>query len=129
MFQEIVLPRLKLLFSSLDAICMLHICGETSLILNLMKETGADVLSLDQCMNLKAVRDIVPGAVIGGNVDPINSLMMGDPKIVAEDTLNCLRTAGVEKYILMSGCGIPPEASIENIKTMFKTLKEYGLGD
>lgn len=129
MFKEIVLPRLQLLFSSLNAICMLHICGETSLILNLMMKTGADVLSLDQCMDLKAAREMVPNAVIGGNVDPINSLMMGDPKIVEEDTLNCLRTAGVEKYILMTGCGIPPEASIENIKTMFKTLKEYGLGD
>ncbi|MFC1863141.1 uroporphyrinogen decarboxylase family protein [Thermodesulfobacteriota bacterium] len=129
MFREIVLPRLQLLFSSLNAICVLHICGETSLILNLMTETGADILSLDQCMDLKAVREMIPNAVIGGNVDPINSLMMGDPRTVEEDTLNCLRTAGVDKYILMSGCGIPPEASIENIKTMFKTLKEYGLGE
>ena len=95
----------------------------------MMAETGAEVLSLDQCMNLQEAREKAPESVIGGNVDPIESLMMGDAEKVAQNTLNCLTSAGTNKYILMSGCGIPPEAPLENIQAMIKTAHEYGLGD
>jgi uroporphyrinogen-III decarboxylase len=53
---------------------------------------------------------------------------MGSRQQVVDDTLNCLRTAGTTKYVLMSGCGVPPHASLENVKTMIQTAVEYGLG-
>jgi len=93
-----------------------------------MSETGADVLSLDQCMGLTESRTTVPDAVLGGNVDPIQSLLMGTREQVEKDTLNCLRTAGTNRYILMSGCGVPPNTPVENLKTMVETGKAYGLG-
>ena len=93
-----------------------------------MGKTGADVLSLDQCMELAASRKTFPDAVLGGNVDPVKSLLMGTRKQVEKDTLNCLRTAGTSRYILMSGCGVPPNTSVENLKTMVETGKAYGLG-
>jgi MtaA/CmuA family methyltransferase len=128
-FKDLILPRLRKFFSEIDVPCVLHICGDTSPILRMMAETGADVLSLDQCMNLQEAREKVPESVIGGNVDPIESLMMGDAEKVAQNTLNCLMSAGTNKYILMSGCGIPPEAPLENIQAMIKTAHEYGLGN
>jgi uroporphyrinogen decarboxylase len=93
-----------------------------------MSETGADVLSIDQCMELTESRKTVPEAVLGGNVDPIQSLLMGTREQVEKDTLNCLRTAGTNRYILMSGCGVPPNTPVENLKTMVETGKAYGLG-
>ena len=128
MFRELVLPRLQSLISHLDVPCILHICGDTSPILSIMHETGADVLSLDQCMGLTASRKTVPEAVLGGNVDPIQSLLMGTREQVEKDTLNCLRTAGTSRYILMSGCGVPPNTPVENLKTMVETGKAFGLG-
>ena len=129
MFRELVLPRLQSLISHLDVPCILHICGDTSPILSIMHETGADVLSLDQCMGLTASRKTVPEAVLGGNVDPIQSLLMGTREQVEKDTLNCLRTAGTSRYILMSGCGVPPNTPVENLKTMVETGKAYRLGN
>jgi uroporphyrinogen decarboxylase len=79
-------------------------------------------------MDLSQSRDLVPEAVLGGNVDPINSLLMGTREQVVEDTLNCLRTGGINRFILMSGCGVPPATSIENLRAMVKTAIDYGLG-
>jgi len=128
MFRELVLPRLQSLINHLDVPCILHICGDTSPILSSIGETGADVLSLDQCMGLTESRKTVPDAVLGGNVDPVQSLLMGTREQVEKDTLHCLRSAGTSRYILMSGCGVPPNTPVENLKTMVETGKAYGLG-
>lgn len=128
MFKQIVLPRLQHLLRNLDVPCILHICGDTSPILRFMGETGADVLSLDQCMEFTASRGTVPEAVLGGNVDPVQSLLMGTRELVEKDTLNCLRTAGTRRFVLMSGCGVPPNTPVENLKTMVETGKAFGLG-
>ena len=128
MFRKFVLPRLQWLFSKLEVPCILHICGDTFPILGLMAESGADVLSLDQCMDLSASRAKVPEAVLGGNVDPVGSLLMGTPEQVAQDTRHCLHAAGTNRFILMSGCGVPPHTPVENLKAMVETAKTYGLG-
>lgn len=127
-FRQFVLPRLQTITNKLDVPCILHICGDTAPALDSIGQTGADVISLDQCMNLAESRSTLPGAVLGGNVDPINSLLNGNPEQIAEDTLNCLRTAGTSRFILMSGCGVPPGTPVEKVSAMVKTAKAYGLG-
>lgn len=128
MFRELVLPLLRRLTGSLDVPCILHICGDTSLIVDTMAQTGAAVLSLDQCMDLRKTREKAPKAVLGGNVDPSGTLAFGSREQVVEDTLKCLHAGGKRGFVLMTGCGIPPSASVENVKTMISTAKEYGLG-
>jgi MtaA/CmuA family methyltransferase len=127
-FRQFVLPRLQTIIGQLEVPCILHICGDTSPVLDSIGQTGADVISLDQCMNLAESRSTLPGAVLGGNVDPINSLLIGSREQIAEDTLNCLRTAGTRRFILMSGCGVPPATPVEKVAVMVKTAKDYGLG-
>lgn len=127
-FRKFVLPRLQTIIGKLEVPCILHICGDTLPVLDRIGQTGADVISLDQCMNLAESRSTLPGAVLGGNVDPINSLLNGSQEQIAEDTLNCLRTAGTSRFILMSGCGVPPGTPLEKVAAMVKTAKAYGLG-
>jgi uroporphyrinogen-III decarboxylase len=38
------------------------------------------------------------------------------------------RTGGINRFVLMSGCGVPPATSIENLRAMVKTAIDYGLG-
>jgi MtaA/CmuA family methyltransferase len=127
-FRKFVLPRLQTINRKLEVPCMLHICGDTSPVLDAIGQAGADVVSLDQCMNLAESRSTLPHAVLGGNVDPINSLLNGSQEQIAEDTLNCLRTAGTRGFVLMSGCGVPPRTPVENVVAMVETAKNYGLG-
>jgi uroporphyrinogen-III decarboxylase len=55
-------------------------------------------------------------------------LLNGNRDQITTDTLNCLRTAGTNRFILMSGCGVPPGTPVEKVATMVQTAKAYGLG-
>ncbi len=125
MFRRFVLPRLQKIFNELKALSILHICGDTTSLLEIMTQTGATVLSLDQCMDLAEARAAIPKAVLGGNVDPVNSLLMGTKEQVKADTIRSLSRGGLGRFILMSGCGIPPKTPVENIETMVLTATEY----
>jgi len=127
-FRKFVLPRLQMIIRKLEVPCILHICGNTAPVLDAIGQSGADVVSLDQCMNLAESRSTLPDAVLGGNVDPVLSLLYGSREQIAADTLNCLCTAGTRRFILMSGCGVPPGAPVENVKAMVETTKNYRLG-
>lgn len=127
-FHKLVLPRLQAITRKLEVPCVLHICGDTFPLLEDIGQTGADVISLDQCMDLAESRSMVPDAVLGGNVDPINALLYGSQEQIEENTINCLQTAGVRHFVLMSGCGVPPGAPLENVAAMVKAAKAYGLG-
>ncbi len=128
MFRRFVLPRLQRLTQELPAPCILHICGNTAPLLEPMAHSGADVLSLDQCMDLSAARAASPGVSLGGNVDPVDALLMGTKEKVAEAARKCLQKAGTARFVLMSGCGIPPASPIENVRAMVCAAEEYGLG-
>ena len=127
-FRKFVLPRLQAITGKLDVPCVLHICGDTSPLLEDIGQAGADVISLDQCMNLAESRSMVPDAVLGGNVDPINALLYGSQEQIEENTINCLQTAGIHHFVLMSGCGVPPGTPLESVAAMVKAAKSYGLG-
>jgi MtaA/CmuA family methyltransferase len=127
-FLKLVLPRLQAITRKLEVPCMLHICGDTSPVLDGIGKAGADVISLDQCMNLAESRSMLPDAALGGNVDPINSLLNGNQEQIIAETLNCLHTAGSQRFVLMSGCGVPPATPLENLVAMVETAKAYGLG-
>ncbi|MDZ7698838.1 MAG: uroporphyrinogen decarboxylase family protein [Deltaproteobacteria bacterium] len=125
MVDRFILPRLRSIVDALDVPLMLHICGDTTPLLKTMCLSGAAVLSLDQCMDLSASRSAVPHVTLGGNVDPVNALLMGTPDKVEADTRRALSQGGKNRFILMSGCGIPAGCPPENIKTMIRTAKGY----
>jgi [methyl-Co(III) methanol-specific corrinoid protein]:coenzyme M methyltransferase len=128
MFSQVALPRLQVLTSRLDGPVILHICGDTKPILPAMGQSGAKVLSLDQCMDLSESRVVVSSKVLAGNVDPVKSLFMGDSETVRKDVLRCLRCGGTERFILMPGCSPPPKTSAENLRAMVGTAVDFGLG-
>lgn len=127
MFRDFVLPRLKVLIGNLTVPVILHICGNTAPMLEAIGESGAHVVSLDQCMDLADSRKRLDGAVLGGNVEPITALLMGTREDVVKDTTHCLETAGTNRFLLMSGCGVPPGTPVENLKAMVDTAVDYGL--
>jgi [methyl-Co(III) methanol-specific corrinoid protein]:coenzyme M methyltransferase len=129
MFDQWVLPRLQRIIGNLALPCILHICGDTTPLLPSLVETGARVLSLDQCMNLRESRRGAPRATLGGNVDPVKALWLGSEEAVRQDVFRCLAEAGTEQFVLMSGCSIPPQAPLENLRVMVQTARKFGAGE
>ena len=77
---------------------LLHICGNTDIILDDMISVGADVLELDYLTNT----------------------------LVAEKTEELLRIfQDNPRFILNAGCAIPPTTPAENLETMIRVARDF----
>lgn len=111
------------------AIASLHICGKTTPILDQMAATGVQVVELDHLVNLTEAKQRVGEQVIlMGNLDPTELLLSGTPKQVEAAAKACIEGVGADgRYILSSGCEIPPQAPLDNIRAMVTAAQKYGL--
>lgn len=107
----------------------LHICGHITKVLPLIGQTGASALSVDQNVDLEiAKQELGDQMVIMGNVDPMAVLCQGSPDLVAEKVKACYAKGkdSPKGFILRSGCGVPYNTPIENIKTYLQVAREEG---
>ena len=124
--KEIEFPRLSRLIESVGLPCILHICGDSTEILDAMAGTGAAIISLDQCMDLRKARDLVGADVtIGGNIDPINVMGFGTPDDVRAEVNRLLLENGNRRYAVMTGCGIPPNTPLDNLLAAVQAVREF----
>jgi len=105
----------------------LHICGNTSLILELMLQTGADAFELDYKTDMqKAFALMRDKATFIGNIDPSGVLALGTPDLVRQKTTELLATFGATpRFILNAGCAIPATAPAENIFALMETARNH----
>jgi len=123
MFESLVLPHLRRVFAAVPSPTVLHICGDTNKIVEMMAQSGADALSVDQKNDLAASRAKLPEALLFGNIDPYNLLVQGTPETVE---------AGIHTIIdngpsaVWPGCDIWPEVPPENMIALMATMEKYG---
>ena len=130
-FETFAAPHLKHIMmgvAKVGAIPSLHICGKTTPLLKLMANTGARVLELDHLVNLQEAKaQVGDRVIIMGNLDPTNLLLNGTPAEVERVAKVAIETVGSDgRYILSSGCEIPPNAPLENIRAMVTAAEKYG---
>jgi uroporphyrinogen decarboxylase len=124
--KEIEFPYLERLIRSVNMPCILHICGDSTQILDTMAGTGAAVISLDQCMNLPTVRNTVGwGVAIGGNINPVNVMQFGTPDDVRTEVNRLLSENGNRRYVVMTGCSIPPDTPLDNLLAAVQTVRNH----
>jgi uroporphyrinogen decarboxylase len=127
-YEKYAFPYQKKIISSIkekyDNPIILYIngCGN---ILEKMAETGADVLSIDWMTDLAYAKSRVGHKVsIQGNMDPC--YLYGNKDFVKHKVIETLNKFGNETgYIFNLGHGILPDISVENVKTMVETVKNY----
>jgi uroporphyrinogen decarboxylase len=125
-FGDLVFPHLCHLIKNLNVVCILHICGETREILKNMSKTGASIISIDQSVDLELARERIGWDVcLGGNLNPIETLLFGNTSDVVKETERCLLKGGNKKFILMPGCTVPPNTPVDNLKTMVSVGKSF----
>ncbi|MGA2142159.1 MAG: uroporphyrinogen decarboxylase family protein [Brevinematales bacterium] len=129
-FRDFSMPYLKIIaerFKKKGIIVALHICGNTYKILDLIPETGAQIMSLDYKVELDRAREALGGKVaFAGNVNPVGVLQDETPDGVARAGRKCIEKAGTAPgFILMPGCEIPPTVPLENARALAKTAQEY----
>lgn len=130
-YREFVLPytiEIADYVHSLGAGMGYHICGDTNSITEDMLESGCDMLSVDTKVNLADAKRVAGNRVpIIGNVDPIETMMLGTPETVIENMKQNLRDCwdSPKGYIVSTGCDIPINGPLENIYTFMDGVRKY----
>jgi uroporphyrinogen decarboxylase len=88
--------------------------------------TGASVLGIDWQFPLAHARRLLPGNIgLQGNLAPA-FLSDATPEVVAAETSRLLEDMrGRKGYIFNLGHGVPPEAKLENIAALVKTVRNF----
>lgn len=121
-YREMAFPYCKELVESLGVPSILHICGDSKPIMEMMAETGVSGISLDHLVDVGEAREVLGGkTAIIGNINPADTLFLGTPETVKEESLECIMKGA---NVLAPGCGIPTRASLENIKAMVEAARE-----
>lgn len=125
MFKSLVLPNLQALFGRIRGVPrVLHICGDTNPIVEMMAQSGADALSVDQMNRLDETRAKVPDVVLLGNYKPFGApFCEGSPEEV-EAMIKQSIDQGADG--VWPGCDIWPVVPAANVKAMMEAMRKHG---
>ena len=124
-FKKVIFPHLKKVKEGLgDVPTVLHICGGTNKIMNILNDVGCNAISVETKNDLtKSRQDIGNEPLIFGNVDAYNVLVTGSPEDVEKATLAALEASCDAVW---PSCDIWPTAPVENLKKMTETVNAHG---
>ncbi|GHV23686.1 uroporphyrinogen decarboxylase [Clostridia bacterium] len=132
MYEQFALPYEKVMLEEAHkkgVPYLLHICGNTDLILDRMAAIGLDGVELDYKTDVQAIHTVFASSTaLFGTVDPSGVLALGTPKRVEEETEKILQIYKASPYLVIgAGCAIPPMAPEENIRTLIRVAQQAEL--
>jgi [methyl-Co(III) methanol-specific corrinoid protein]:coenzyme M methyltransferase len=124
LFKMIVQPRLRQIFEAWDSPKILHICGSTDMIIELMKDCGAEAISVDHKNTLSETRSKVgDGVILLGDYDGFALPGKSTPEEITAAIKKCI-DSGVDA--VWPGCDIWPDVRSENLRMINETIKALG---
>jgi uroporphyrinogen decarboxylase len=127
-FRQFAAPALKDLVARTRArgkYAMVHICGNTSKILEDVLRIGPHCFSLENKVPLRTAKEVLGGKVcVAGNVSPTGAFLNGRPEDVAAEARACIETWGNDPgYILTVGCDFAKNVPLENMMALMSFKK------
>ena len=127
-YEEFALPYERKLIDFLhryDLDIILHICGETEPILDLLPDTGADLISLDKVDISLALNRLSNKMRIVGNFST-SAIAFSSPNEIRKKVREMVKKGMVSSkgYIASTGCEVPVRTPIENVKAFISASKE-----
>ncbi len=120
-YRQFVWPYEKRLVDELQAMgtrVRLHICGNTSAILEPMGQLGCDIVDLDFMVPMDKARQAMgPAQVLLGNIDPVRALRGGTPETIHAAIAQCHRQTR-PRYIVGAGCEVPRATPSANLRAL-----------
>jgi uroporphyrinogen decarboxylase len=110
-----------------DFTIIYHNCGAKIVHLPRILEMGAAVYHFGQPMDLPAALEKAQGqAFLAGNLDPTAVFHSGTPDDVRRRTAELLEaTRPYAKYIVSSGCDLPPGVPVQNLDAFYQTVSDF----
>lgn len=127
-YEEFVYPYEKKLVDGIHAMgsrVRLHICGNTTSILEGMGRLGCEIVDLDSMVSVATARAAMGDKqVILGNMDPVSVIKNGEPDSITKAIAACHAQAN-GAYIVGAGCEIPRGTALENIRSLCEYARTH----
>ncbi len=122
MFDEYAKPYIKESFMDAGgAKKVLHICGDTTVLLDNMIATGVSGLSIEEKVSPEKAVEIVNGrAALIGNIGVVRPLLQGTPEDVFREATR-VKKAGFN--LVAPGCGLAARVPKANLEALIKAVK------
>jgi uroporphyrinogen decarboxylase len=120
-FGRFAAPNIQRLCAGLRIQTVLHVCGNSAhLFEDFGRLKGVHALSLDASVDL-AKAHAVTGKSVLGNISPV--LVSKGPADEIERAVSDLaqRMSGIEGFVLSTGCNLPPETPVENVRCFMES--------
>lgn len=132
MYAKFAYPYEQMLIAethSLNKPYLLHICGNTDLILERFAAMKVDAVELDYKTPIERIHHILGNqTTLFGTVDPSGVMALGTPEDVRRETLKILDVyRGNPRLVIGAGCAIPPTAPERNIRAIIETTQRVDL--
>jgi uroporphyrinogen decarboxylase len=133
-FRRFVLPRHQRIFAAwkaAGAMTALHVCGNNTNMLELLADTGADIVAIDSAVDLALAKRRIGGRVtLIGNLDPVALVLQGSADQVEAAARDCLAAASHGGgYVLGTGCEVPPRSPLENVRAIVRAAHAAPAGE
>ena len=112
MYREFALPHEQRVFSAVrgrGGLGKLHICGNTTQMLEDLAESGADLVNIDHAVSFARSCAVygAAGVCFKGNLDPVVEVLQATAAECERRALELIRAARGTRYMLSAGCEIP----------------------
>ena len=125
-YQKYIMPHLKRVFNGLKdlGVPLINFSTGTSTILNLVQQSGGDVVSFDWRIEIDEARKILGSEQpVQGNLDPVT--LFAPLPIIRERVHDILRRAGPRGHIFNLGHGILQHTPVDHVKAVAEMVHEF----
>ena len=119
-YETFVLPLHRRILADLDAPSIVFVRNMGGR-LDLLDESGADVVGLDWLVEMSAARKVLGDTPVQGNLDP--ATLFASPDVVRERTGEICDAAGSNGHILNLGHGVDKNTPIDGVEAFVETAK------
>lgn len=128
LYEEFALPYQQKMIRAIHdmgAKVKLHICGNVNSVLDLIGQTGTDIIDLDFMVDIERAADILPeSCCICGNFNPVTVMYQGTPELVKQEVRRCKRIRNRNRNFISAGCEIPRDTPLENMVALKEAIEE-----
>lgn len=122
-YRDFVLPYHKKIAATARFPSVLHICGNSTALLEHIRTSGFDAYSFEEKIDvLTAKKELGDDISLIGNVAPVGTMLQGTPEKVTVDSISAMQD-GID--VLSSGCTLSPLTPLANIRALAQAPEKY----
>ena len=120
-FQQKMIRRIH----DMGAKVKLHICGDLNPVLELVAQTGADIIDVDYMVDMERAAKLFPkGSCVCGNFNPVDVVYQGNRELIFSEVKRCLAAERWNPCMISPGCEIPKDTPPENVLAIHEAIVE-----